>query len=311
MNELPISPDGEAAIADLMAASPELVRPYLRNALLRLVPLVAARYVTESAGKDTVLEAARLLVPLFHWKQIDHLDDPARYRQVWVSPKEDINAYLDIPVTIRRWQPVKPSRSGPCHRVVAVCASPRRNGNTHAVLQSVLDGAGNGGAVTELIMLDEHDIRPCNDCGSCMTPTSGIPCTLLDDLTNVIFPEIKGADALVIGFPIYWGREIAQAAIFCDRLRSLYFGDLRGQRGMVVGVWGYQYPDAFDHVIARLAATMAAVGVEPVEALSVSGFHGKPRGLDQEGQAKVRHYPEQLAHAYEAGKNLVTANQTH
>ncbi len=308
MKELPINPEVEAAITELVAASPELVRPYLRGALSRLIPLVTAQQGAEDADKDSVLVAARLLTPLLHWKQIDQLSDPARHRQVWIHPKEDAGAYLDTPVTIKRWPPVKPSYRRACHRVVAVCASPRRNGNTHTVLEAVLKGAADSGAGTEIIRLNDYDIRPCNDCCDCMMPGSGALCTLSDELSEFIFPKIENADALVIGFPIYWGRETAQAAIFLDRWRSLSSADFRGKRGMLVGVWGYQYPDAFDHVIVRIAATLAAVGVEPVEALSVCGFYGKLRGLDQECQAKVRHYPEQLAHAYEAGKNLAVAN---
>ncbi|MGC8787492.1 MAG: flavodoxin family protein, partial [Anaerolineae bacterium] len=45
-------------------------------------------------------------------------------------------------------------------RVLAIVGSPRRGGNTEVLVDEVLRGAGEAGAVTEKVILSELDIAP-------------------------------------------------------------------------------------------------------------------------------------------------------
>ena len=46
--------------------------------------------------------------------------------------------------------------------------------------------------------------------------------------------------------------------------------------------------------------------IEPVEAISASGFAGMLKGFDDDGKAMILRYPEELKKVYEAGRTLVT-----
>ncbi len=52
-------------------------------------------------------------------------------------------------------------------RILALMGSPRKNGNTHVMLQQILKGSADAGAVTELILLKDLDIKECDGCHTC------------------------------------------------------------------------------------------------------------------------------------------------
>ena len=46
-------------------------------------------------------------------------------------------------------------------KIIGVCGSPRRGGNTEYLLRLALEEAEEGGAETELILLCDKEIEPC------------------------------------------------------------------------------------------------------------------------------------------------------
>ena len=56
-------------------------------------------------------------------------------------------------------------------KVIAVCGSPRKNGNTQILLEKVCEILENEGILTELILLAEKEIKPC----TCLLYTSPSP----------------------------------------------------------------------------------------------------------------------------------------
>ena len=89
-------------------------------------------------------------------------------------------------------------------KVIGLNGSPRKGWNTDLMVKKVLEGAKDAGAQTKLYQLQDLNIKSCTSCLACKRKTgyNGI-CAIRDDLTDIL-KEIKTADAIVIGSPIYY-----------------------------------------------------------------------------------------------------------
>lgn len=109
-------------------------------------------------------------------------------------------------------------------KVIAIQSSPNKDGLTSSLAQSVLKGVETEGGETELIHLNELDIRHCIACdngwGICRTEGS---CVLEDDFED-IRKKIVRADAFVFATPVYFGDLSESAKVFLDRLRRIERG---------------------------------------------------------------------------------------
>ncbi|MDI6702454.1 flavodoxin family protein [Methanothermobacter wolfeii] len=105
-------------------------------------------------------------------------------------------------------------------KIVGICGSPRKNGNTEILLREALRAAEDCGAETELIRLAGLDINPCRACDSCKKTGE---CAIDDDLNDVI-ERAASADGIIIGSPVYFGSVTAQTKMFMDRTRPLRSG---------------------------------------------------------------------------------------
>ena len=88
-------------------------------------------------------------------------------------------------------------------KVIAVSGSPRKGWNTDKMLASALDGAASAGAETKLIRLYDLNFKGCKSCLACKRIGAQRKCYVRDDLTPVL-EELRDADALIFGSPIYF-----------------------------------------------------------------------------------------------------------
>jgi multimeric flavodoxin WrbA len=118
--------------------------------------------------------------------------------------------------------------------VLGVMGSPRGGGNTQVLLDRVLEGAREEGAVTDVLRLGELFIAECDGCHVCW---QGHECPKRDDM-NPVYAQIEKADALVLATPVYWYGPTALMKAFIDRL--VYFNcpdhrpQIRGKRAVIV-----------------------------------------------------------------------------
>lgn len=117
-------------------------------------------------------------------------------------------------------------------RILGVCGSPVKGGNTEAFLSEALKTAeGRGDVSTELIRLIEKQIGDCRHCNWCTSKqVEGSFCCLKDDMLDV-YPKIIAADALLLATPTYAGRLSGYSAVFLDRFRALVLG--KNYRGVL------------------------------------------------------------------------------
>jgi multimeric flavodoxin WrbA len=157
-------------------------------------------------------------------------------------------------------------------KVLGVCGSPRKNGNTDILVARILEGAGEAGAATESVFLGKLKIAECNGCHVCW---EGKECPKKDDM-NDLYPRIEEADAIVFGTPVYWYGPTAIMKGFLDRF--VYFNcpgnreKIRGKSAVLAVPFEEDDTDAaaplvtmfvksFDYVEIRLAGTILAPGV--------------------------------------------------
>lgn len=98
-------------------------------------------------------------------------------------------------------------------KVILLCGSPRREGNTAQVLGECVKVLEREGIETETIMLGEMRILSCTACGLC---TSG-ECSLDDGLSEII-EKIREADGLIVGTPVYFGTARGDVAAALQRI---------------------------------------------------------------------------------------------
>lgn len=107
-------------------------------------------------------------------------------------------------------------------KITSFLGSPRKNGNTAALLDSVLRGAGtHSGIENESFFLHEMNIAPCRGCNSCKKEGS-TGCVVKDDMQKV-YSAMAASDIIILASPIYWWSVTAQMKTMIDRIYGMDF----------------------------------------------------------------------------------------
>ena len=102
-------------------------------------------------------------------------------------------------------------------KITVITGSPRKNGNTFAMVDSFVKAAEDAGH--EVVRFDAAMMK-IGGCHACMTCfKTGKACSFDDDF-NVIAPHILDADAIVYAMPVYWYSIPAQIKGVIDRIFS-------------------------------------------------------------------------------------------
>ena len=104
-------------------------------------------------------------------------------------------------------------------KVLAINGSPRTKCNTATLLNSALEGAASQGAETELVHLYKLNFKGCISCFACKLKNgeSYGACAVNDELTPIL-KKAEGADAIILGSPIYLGTATGEMRSFVERL---------------------------------------------------------------------------------------------
>ncbi len=144
-------------------------------------------------------------------------------------------------------------------KVVILNGSPRKNGNTSALVKAFTQGAESAGHTVTEFFLGGMDIHGCKGCFGGHSSRE-CPCVQQDDM-NKIYPAVKDSDVVVLSSPLYYWTMSGQIRTALDRLFALEEGDgnlLRGNgRGSVLlmAAEGHGFEDAmlyFDHLMEHL-----------------------------------------------------------
>jgi multimeric flavodoxin WrbA len=179
-------------------------------------------------------------------------------------------------------------------KVVAIVSSPRHDGNSAAIVNSVIDGAmGLSTNIISLHCLQTMLIHGCSACGSCKSKGR---CVTEDELTRVL-DDIKDADGIVVSTPVYFGGPCAQYKMFEDRLFSFISNDgtsllPKGKKAVVVVTCGG--PEEIGaSVCEHVSKNLEFLGVEII---------GKIVYSDRNGSRSADDDKDVLSEAKELGK---------
>jgi len=190
-------------------------------------------------------------------------------------------------------------------KIIAIYGSPRRRGNTSTLLKKAVEGARDGGAEVEEIVLRDLKISPCLEIYGCKNAGE---CRLKDDFQTAR-DMILASRGLMLASPVFFYTVSAHTKILMDRFQSLWVKKYwinetpKGQpntrrKGLFIAVGATKGKKLFDGILLSLKYFFDVIDMQLWKALLY-------RGLDFEGD--VLKFPEYLDQAYEAGKEFAKA----
>jgi multimeric flavodoxin WrbA len=151
-------------------------------------------------------------------------------------------------------------------KFLGIVCSPREKGNTALLVQSVLDGAMECGAETEIFLCGNLKINPCRACNRCEKLGR---CVQEDDMQH-IYNSIPGTDVIIFGTPIYHDHVSAQAKAITDRLYAYEWKDTfpKKVKAIIIITYEWDNPNGYDNVLEWIKGTFKRYyGVETVATL--------------------------------------------
>jgi multimeric flavodoxin WrbA len=165
-------------------------------------------------------------------------------------------------------------------RVIAINGSPRKNGNTATMLKEILAGAAERGADTRFVHLNDLNLKGCQGCLYCREHLG--QCAQKDDFQDLL-QEMKQADAVALGTPIYVFSVTGQFKCFLDRCfcftertDETYRSVLpTGKKIALVTSQGNEDAEAYRHIIDYLQLLFSFLSNSSIELITQSGTEDK------------------------------------
>jgi len=101
-------------------------------------------------------------------------------------------------------------------KVIGFNASPRKDGNTFRLVNSVLDELEKEGIETELVQIGGRKIQGCIACYKCFE-NKDRRCAVTQDMLNDCLEKMIAADGMILGSPTYFANMSADLKALIDR----------------------------------------------------------------------------------------------
>ena len=101
-------------------------------------------------------------------------------------------------------------------KIIAFNGSPRKEGNTSILIQTVFDELKKEGVETEVIHVGKKQIQGCLGCMKCAEKQDGY-CVIKNDMVNECLDKMREADGIILGSPVYCAGMSGQIKSFMDR----------------------------------------------------------------------------------------------
>ena len=119
-------------------------------------------------------------------------------------------------------------------KILAVNGSPRKNGNTVHMLNTVLDICAKAGHEIELFQAGGRVVQGCLACGNCGKHPGRC---VTDDWMNELYPKMAQTDAILLGSPTYFADLTPELKAVIDRTGYMCRrDDMRFSRKIGAGV---------------------------------------------------------------------------
>ncbi len=135
-------------------------------------------------------------------------------------------------------------------KIASFLGSPRKKGNTSALLDSVLKGIQDSADVeSEYFFLHDMKIAPCSGCEACKREGS-TGCVIKDDMEQ-IYAALRKADIIILATPIYWWSVTAQMKLMIDRIYGMDFKCGRKKVALLM-TYGGELPNSGPETVEKL-----------------------------------------------------------
>lgn len=213
-------------------------------------------------------------------------------------------------------------------KIVVVNGSPRKNGNTHSLLNKAIEGAEAAHVQTELFNLYDLEYKGCIGCLACKVKNGKKlgHCAVNDGLKPVL-DAIDTSDGLILGSPIYLGGVTAMMRAFLERLifqyisyddhsKSYFNGSIRTafiytmniSERMLTQIGYNEIFKSYEMMLNRhFSYTETLLSTETLQVNDYSKFHMAQ--FDEADRKKRREevFPDDCNKAYNLGKSLCYA----
>lgn len=113
--------------------------------------------------------------------------------------------------------------------ILGISGTPRKGGNSEALLDAALEPFIRAGRDITKILLSEKKIEPCVGCEAC----ADIGACCIDDDMGQVYRAYEKCDAIIISAPVYWRNVPAQLKALFDRTYAVR--DKRPLKGKLGG----------------------------------------------------------------------------
>jgi multimeric flavodoxin WrbA len=285
--------DAQEALNSFLAPHPLITHPHHKRKIAGSVEHYLLKENAQEVTKDMLVKALEDCYPHNEPSTL-RLKDPEKMMGA-IKQQQAVDKENPM-VQIACWPAPEAKIAPPAQDVFAFYGGSRKGGNTDCIMDAVLEGAQAGGARVEKVSFCDKNLSPCTGCLGCQNKDLETHCVIKDDMPY-IYKRFLECDAFVFGFPVYTGRESAQAAIFCDRLKALTDPwrktKFTQRRGLMVATWGWPSESIYEGLVSQMSTILFMFGIEVVAVVTGSGFWDAyyQKGtaqLDQEGMEKAR-----------------------
>ncbi|MCD6404660.1 MAG: flavodoxin family protein [Planctomycetes bacterium] len=184
-------------------------------------------------------------------------------------------------------------------RVLAISTSPRRGGNSEALLDRAVSGALCAGAEVEKVILHDFQVSPCLEKRGCEKTGE---CVIQDDYP-FFYERFLSVDRIIMACPVYFMGVPAQAKALVDRCQCIWMRKYRlkkrieatdgvGRRGYLVSAGAFKSPGTFDCLMKVMKYFYLTLDMEFAGDVCIDGVDAK---------GDIEKHPQTLEAAYRLG----------
>lgn len=192
-------------------------------------------------------------------------------------------------------------------KIIAIYGSPRRDGNSAALLKQAVAGARQQGAHVEEVFLRDYKISPCLEIYACIKAGE---CAIRDDFPEIL-AKLEASTGIMLASPIFFYSVSAHTKIFMDRCQSLWVRkywiekqDFKGapetRKGLFISVGATSGKKLFDGAILTVKYFLDVLNAGLWKTVLC-------RGVDRKGEIDSRE--DYLKESFEAGRELAKVLQ--
>ncbi len=185
-------------------------------------------------------------------------------------------------------------------KVLIIFGSPRKDGNTHILVEQVINGLNDSEIDSEVVYLSDLDINDCQACYFCKRNDNN-KCIIDDDMQSV-YAKLEDAEGVILASPIYFNNVSGKMRLWLDRMFVYYCIKIKSYfpKGKKVGYVFTQNlpdPDLYTSDIESFKKVVSTLGLEEVGSILATD-------LDKNFKKMVVTDSEKMKEAYLLGRNF-------